>query len=670
MRHFKEFFKFEANRFTCKRNLIVFIVLVVMMLIVTQFGINVYKERAAKKKEMLEFEKERMDGFISYRSYGSYGFRMALAPSPMNIFFINTAPFGDMTAVIDTSERLKVYNLLQSDSVFVVKAKWLSDVSVLLLLLGSLIAFLYGFEAYHQREYLKFLSSFSSSRRVFVNIALSRLLLLSLLVLVLMLLPYLLVIMNGIKLPLTWAMAAFYLETVVMMSGFFALGCWLGLSSSKVIALLLGLGIWMTAIIIPPLIIDMITNLKANTLTSVYKIEKQKFKILSNHEKRFLRKVGKVSIDSTPTDSQKKEIQFFEENDFPEIQALDEKIINEMKKNTSSFYRLSMLFPTTQYLSVNYEISSSGYLTLVDFYRIAKTTKADFMKKFIDIIYYKKKDSEKVEPFISGEKQLFFSEPQIVSTFFGGLLISILYFIGMMVGANRAYNKSLFRLEKGEEYGTNEEMLELESGRVASFNIIGDLFGRQLFNLMMGKGRYIADDDSKIRISLDGMDILENRERLDFHYFPHIRNIPGEIRAGALLSLLIALSNTGKEKRRQIFKGLESGIVMKRSLKEMNADELGKVFLAVLDIGTPAVYLLNDVIYNMTPNFAIALRDRLFAFADNENKLVVFLTGYQFVLSTREGVHSYVQGNHWLDKVAFFEKLEASEKSPAGNEKD
>ena len=65
-------------------------------------------------------------------------------------------------------------------------------------------------------------------------------------------------------------------------------------------------------------------------------------------------------------------------------------MIARMDKNREYFQCLSVLFPTSNFLSINYELSSCGYENLLDFYKFAGEIKYGFLKEYMNAIYFMK----------------------------------------------------------------------------------------------------------------------------------------------------------------------------------------------------------------------------------------------------------------------------------------
>lgn len=623
MATFKEFFKFEWKRFFGKRNLIIFAVLFLVVLAVTLYNVKLYEKKIEQKKIMIEFEKKRVQHFIDYRYYGNYGFRVSVMNEPMDIWSFASVPFPDMQADVDTSERLKIYTPLQGATAFSMKLKWLLDFTGILLLFGGILAFLYGFETFYYKKFLKFLASFTADGRSFFFIALSRIIMLTLLYLALIAFSYLIIAVSGISIPFTWKLPVLFLTAIVTTLVFFGLGTWFGQFKKMWVGLLSGGIIWFVSTIFFPAAINMVISGKAINITTIYEIELEKLIILSDFEKRSIQKAGKLPYGVEPADIHKELAVSYLRNEFMRILEHDQNMMYQMEKNVSLFKKLAMLIPTTNYLSINYDLNTHGYKSLLVFYRKVLDVKRGFMKYYIDAAYSQKK--EIVEPFLKDEEILFKYESQLTWEIPGGIVISLIFFLAFMTGAWRWYKKTLYHLPKKDKNVEPEEDIKMDSGFICPFDVDGDLFEKQLYCLYSGHGKEFVKKGYNYKIILDNKDMKDNTEKLDFLFLPHIKTFPGDVKAGALLDLAFGLIKMGKKRGESLVGENSLGPVLNTTLGKLSTDGLGRVSLALFDTRVFKHYIISDALVKMTAEFVTKLKDRTEELTD-DGANVVFLT--------------------------------------------
>ncbi len=175
LRTFKAFWLFEYKRFIDNKYLLSsLLVLSIVALAFVQIGVLQYKSHLKQKEIFQQFERTKVKGFINYTQYGTYGYRTLFVPDAISIFFFNTAVIQDMTAYVDSGERLKIYQPMIGKNIFKTKNFGFSDFSGIVLFFGSLITILYLFDAFRNREFLKTLVSIAGPRRVFVFVVMIR----------------------------------------------------------------------------------------------------------------------------------------------------------------------------------------------------------------------------------------------------------------------------------------------------------------------------------------------------------------------------------------------------------------------------------------------------------------------------------------------------------------
>lgn len=668
MHTIKDFCKFELELFLSKRNLVIIGFLFVLTLSLTQYGIFQYKDTVEEKAYFQEFEKKKVDSFFSYRLYANYGFRIASFPSPLSILFINSAPLGDMITQIDTSERLKIYTPLQSGGAFKAKKNYFMDFSGMMFFLGSLLVLLFGFEGLTDIAYMKILASLAGHRKVFLNMVLARALLIIVVFLVILVSSYLLIAINGISIPLGWALPAFFLLLIVNGFFFFSWGVFLGTLRSKVTGLLIGLFGWLMLIVVIPMALDSVIKFNSNSIASVYKMEYDKWIVLNNFQTGLIKEEGVLKPGDIPSETRIEKVKGFITNEFKMLLEKDKKMIRQMEKNITIFQWLSSVFPTSNYLSSSYELSSKGYEGLIEFYSFALKTKIELSENYVDIVFVQNKSNEKFEPILKDGENVFPLDTRIPTAASLGVLLTLIYIIILQKYAHNRYKKELFRLPKKEDYLFNGEKHMIGKRNLWPFIVQGDIFGSQMFNLFSGQVEEIEKKGYYITFTFEKEGPVIEGKKSDFIYLPHIKNIPGHFKTGAFVSLLMGLAGTGKVRKEEIVTKYDLKPVWKKEFRVLNNSQYERVFLAMLHIREFEIYLIDDAIDEMSLPFAKRLKDDLIELVDKSGALVIFTTNENFLVKRkiRKHGHYYYKSDLWIKQID--EMVDLGEDKPGNDD--
>lgn len=449
MESFKAIFNLEFKRLFNKRSIGLFLLVLLLSLYFVQNGIQNYKNITENQKSFQDFERMRVKQYQNYNQYGTYGFRIFFVPSPLSVFFVNSSTISQLTSNVDSGERLNIYNSFKGKALFTEKAGGFKDFSGIMLLLGSLLVLYFGYEAMLYKDYFRFLSGFSGIGTMFVAAVLSRMLVLVLFFLVSGGLGLMLLKLNGIGLSGTeYLYFMHYLGgLLVMMIFFFCLGTIAGTIRSSFAGFVMVLLSWFVLVFLIPGVVSGITSSRAGNITSNYHLELQKLKRLMGFEKRAFEEVGVTSEENL--NSVQRLVESYWHNEFKTIHALEEQLAREMNKNISDFRTLSMLFPSTQYLSASNEISSNGYESFNRFFQYIRSLKASFVRFCLDHRYYSPDsladtDAElKVEPFIKQNENLFYARSTLPGQLKAGMLLNVIYIFILVIVAYTRFKNSL-----------------------------------------------------------------------------------------------------------------------------------------------------------------------------------------------------------------------------------
>ncbi len=429
-----------------KKTIGLFLFFSLLSLYSVQTGLDNYINIIENKEEFQDIERLKVKQYINYSQYGAYGFRVLFIPSPLSIYFINSCTISELTANVDSGERLNIYNSFKGRTLFSDKRGGFNDFSGIMLLLGSLLALYLGYESFIHRDYLRFIYGLVNYKRLFFSIVQSRIFILIFLFLFNAGLSLILLEINGIGfLQGEYAHFFIYLATLVLLSVFFfALGTIAGTLKSGFAGFVTVIISWFVLVFLIPGIVNTVTSRKADNIVSNYKLELQKLKSLMDFERQSLQELGSTTKDNI--EAVRKSMEDFLEKGFPKIIAFEERLRNEMEENIRYFQFLSSFFPSTFYLSASNEISSKGYENFILFFDYIRELKKKFVRFYMDHRYYSDSLYDApvtIESFIKVDENLFRAKSRPPWGFVTGILLTLVYIIGLFIISYFRFKQSL-----------------------------------------------------------------------------------------------------------------------------------------------------------------------------------------------------------------------------------
>jgi ABC-type transport system involved in multi-copper enzyme maturation permease subunit len=418
-----------------------YLLVALLALYFVQIGIDNYKHIISTKKEFQDFELLKVNQYLNYMQYGSYGFRILFIPSPLSTYFVNSSTISELTSNVDAGERLKIYNSFKGRTLFAEKSGGFKDFSGIMLLLGSLLVLYFGYESMINKDYLRFMHGFTSVRRLFFCVVFSRMVVIFFLFLFTAVISWLFLVFNNIRLtPSDYTHMAIYLGILMLMLVFFfTLGTITGSFKSRFVGFVILVVSWFVLVFLVPGIVSAVTSRRADNMTSNYQLELEKLKILMDFEKRSYEETGVTTEENI--ESVREDIERYMENEFKKVQAFEKKLAGEIAKNIRHFQTLSSLFPSTFYLSTSDEISSKGYESFIDFFSYILELKEKFIRYYINKRYYS--NYSKVESFIKDDQNLFYAKSRLPRGFFRGLLLNLVFIVGLLIISYGRFKRSL-----------------------------------------------------------------------------------------------------------------------------------------------------------------------------------------------------------------------------------
>jgi hypothetical protein len=629
MHTFTTYLKLELKRFLGIRNKIIIVLVFILSLGFVQSGLNDYKRTLNLKDEFQEYEKQRVSQFLSYRQYGAYGVRMLFLPAPFSALFNNSCVVPEMRAYIDSGERLKIYNPMIGKNIFGIKKFGFTDFSGILLFFGSLLALFYGYESLYHKEYLKTLASISGRLPVYFSLLISRILIILLLLLLLIGGALLLMLFNGCPIPIDSHAVNFVFSILLVSVFFFLLGTAVGTIRSKLTGIPTLLSCWFMLLFIIPAAIDNYIEGKANLIKPLHKLEMEKLMIIMGWERKSIEKAGPLEHGKEATNEEQEIMLNFLDNEFKTLNTREREMLEQMRENLSHLQWLSVLFPTTNYLSVVNELSSRGYENLLDFYEYALELKTSFVRNYIDKVFFE--NYTKVESFMKGNENVYIARSRLPVTFAPGVLVTLVYILLLTWISHIRYRRILFSVPVRTVDTRQHPELKFARGQYRIFSIESNVFLDRLYNLFAGQtnlqppGRKKQDPGAPPRIYVDEIDISTRKTNDSFLYICSPESLPGDIKAGDLVEFTTRLTHFPAAKKTELCKRLKLDTFRKKRINQLKKQGKAELLLALTQMHETDIYLIYDIARGMTRIFTVQFKDRMHELSE-KGKLVLYLT--------------------------------------------
>jgi ABC-type transport system involved in multi-copper enzyme maturation permease subunit len=406
---FKKLFLLEASRFLSRRKVVILLLFYLLAWYLLQSGIARYESGFRERKKFQEFEKTRIENFQYYAQYGTYGFRLLYTPGPLSALFNNAGIIStNLNAFVDSGERMKIYESFKGKNAFIGYTSIFLNLTGLILLFGSLLALLYGFEAYKDRTFLKFLEGIVRSRRkLFGFVLISRLFLLLIGNVIITLTVWFIFLLNGLPNIDVVKLFLYSLVSFLMLACFLIAGMLASSVKNRMAGMISVFAIWLLFVFFIPAMVGEIVYGRAESLISTYKMEMEKLKLMMSIEKQAKEQAGKLDVENTNTKIRQQLHEYFLNNEFKKIFNQEKSMIKEMKGIVALHHNLSLVFPSSFFLSVNNEISGRGYENLIAFYEHVSKLKVGFIQYYAEKSFFS--DEKTITPYLKGEENIFYA---------------------------------------------------------------------------------------------------------------------------------------------------------------------------------------------------------------------------------------------------------------------
>lgn len=439
---FKSFFSVEFRRRIQKKEIIIFLVVLTGLILMVHRGKANYLKALSDIKTFQEIENVKVKEYRLYRQYGSFGIDLLFVPSPFSILHSDYA-FEGLQANVNVAEKLNIYKAIKGKRFFSIRTGIMSFAGILLLL-GTGVALVYGYDSTKNRDKpALFFSSAKGKKGVWPFIR-ARLIILNAAAIALVLVPLVSLLIDKINLFQS-PLISFIEALLVAINFFFALGGLIGFLKHSIRGVVL-VGVYLLGAVILPYLAEINNEVNAADIEPLLKFELASMKIIRGVDRQLIEKHGSLkSTESAPIEVIK-DMQKAVANEHGKIKEREARMRQQVLKKINRSHTISALFPVLFYLSASKEISSHGGLNLVDFYQYCQQRKAEFIDFYVDRRFLTEKSPDRlgvIENFIKGDENLFYANHRLPVNFGFGFMVSLAWVACFLLLLKKAFVRYL-----------------------------------------------------------------------------------------------------------------------------------------------------------------------------------------------------------------------------------
>jgi len=435
---FRRYFILELKRSLRLRTYIILLICIFISNLFLLKGVIEYKKILIDKDTFRETEELKVNEFLNYTQYGTYGIRLHLIPSPFSVLVLSSPV--NITAYFDSGERLTINKSMKEKDMISSSIK-IPDTAEILFIIGSLIAILYGFDRFRHHGFLKLKTCFSRKCLVFIYTYLSNLIILLAFLSIIVLSVLINAALNKVSI-FDVNLICFVILFYLVMMFFFSSGAFIGLikkRSCKIIALFSFYILFAIALNW----IILITVEKESL--SIYELERKNVKIMMGFERKSYGEIGywKSKAGTKAPDNVRKIAESGLNNEHKEIKG-NEDSFREKQTKRDRLARFILSFNPSSYIKiVSMSLSGLSDEDKNDFYIYAENMKQGYLrffvqKKFNEVI------TDGVESFIQKDENLFYSKSRLPDSFLLGLIMLLFYNLSSLLLAYVKFDRTVF----------------------------------------------------------------------------------------------------------------------------------------------------------------------------------------------------------------------------------
>lgn len=587
MKRFIYSFSGEYKMNLYRRNLLAWLIILIFLIFYSNAGVNKIKQIPDKEKNFSQIQYNCFKNFSLYLMYQISGIDILFVIPDTAIICNETAIADDLSSKFDGFSKLQIFTNFKGKA-FDSQGKGIQpDISVIIKLLGSLIALWYFSGTAKNTDYLKYMSSIWTPIKSFIYTTFSRFLLFSITFLFVMGIVFLFIWARGITFsPGDFSViAGFLLNTLVFLAIFFFLGALIWVLFKREFALLFIFLFWFFINFASYWFIKPAVEPGFPDTLKEYQTVLDKMTIFTDFEVYAEKRYGK--FDRSKIEEGRKVIEDFWDNYYLKKIASKEKQLRDMIAGSiEKDRRISRFFPGLFFDMTANEVSGRGYENYLRFYDYTMEMKAKFVRFIIDRVYYN--DPEVMVNFIQGDEDIFRGKGVLPPNYWSGIFIQLVYLVILIVACYFSYARKLFPRPKNVSAFDNLSV-DFKSGENFSLwdYTNDDNLRTQLVNVFFGKNRELP-----LKLTMDGKPFPAG-EKVDFIFVPKPGHIPGELKGKHLVRFFKRVFNLPGQDIAQLEKDFGEKTLNKHFCK-MNKKEKYKLLLSLVFLCKSPIYLFDN----------------------------------------------------------------------------
>jgi len=320
----------------------------------------------------------------------------------------------------------------------------------------------------------------------------------------------------------------------------------------------------------------------------------------------------------------------FQKKVFPKILRMDEDLKEQMSSKARLRQYIYYIFPSTFYLLVNNEISSSDFLNILDFYEYAREIKEKFFNFYTPYKLFENVGIKvKIVSFFKDNKDfsnVFEGKSHLPAYFWVGILCTLLWLVIACRLSFLFYKRSIFYYPREEVIGAED--LEIEFNKGEAHVVLTNkkiTLSSHLYNVLSGK-----DKRFKGKVSTKEGNLTLGKRGVDFVYFCQPDQIPGEITVRNFTSLMAGGLNLKPDQREELNSKLNIKKLGKQNFGELDLKERAKIVLETALLKQTSLYMFHDFASGISTDFIKDFVERLKGLKDHGSS-ILYITNDGFL---------------------------------------
>jgi hypothetical protein len=407
---------------------------------------------------------------------------------------------------------------------------------------------------------------------------------------------------------------------LLMMAVFYALGALTGTRGSSALSYILLFIAWYVLVNAVPGALGNWAEKNFPDTGEDYQTELENFETVVAFEE-YCRKIA-GSFDRSQIDIERKFAEEYKDIYTDSIHSREGKLMKRIESGIDTLGKLSTLFPSTFYMNTSNEVSSSGYLNVIDFYQYGREMKQKFVRFYIDRTFYN--DPKILVSFIKGNEDIFIASSRLPNYFLFGILLNLFYAAFILFFTYLRFKQWLFPAPKKPGQFSHIK-ITIAKNKIITFSIDRLEFVNQLENAFFSQLKKPG-----MKITMEGKDIAAGLKGV-FAYLVNPRHLPGELKPAHLLSLFKRLLHLTGEEIEKIIDSCGRQIMDKHFSAIDLVDKAG-FLLPLVEVRTPGILIFNDFTRGIPGKSRSDLADRVEKLKDGGAAVIDIVSGESYWL--------------------------------------